>query len=571
MTKCIVGLIVAFALAAGPVQADELTIPQFRSEIAVRSDASIAVTETITANFPSARHGLYRTIPFRYQPSGQPVVAVPIAIEAVTQDGATIPYTVRPVGGAVVVKIGDPGRTITGRHVYAIRYTAQAAVNFFSDHDELYWNVTGQDWPSDPAQVEAVVTVPAGVAATDLRATCYTGRTYGSTERACQSEAGPGQARFAASQALTIVVGWPTGIVTKPGNYDQLRHAGTTVAPVRPALPYRTVVVLILANVALPLLAAWFLLWWWMRHGRDPLGRRALMVEYDPPPGLTPAETGVVMDERADLRDVNATLIDLAVRGYLRIRELDRPAMLGFGHQRDYALERRKDYVADRTLAEHERLLLDGLFADGPEQKLSALKGTFAQHILDIQKSLYRTLVTRGYFVSNPRTVRNIFLMVGAVILFVGFYLFSIRIYTLPLVALMFFLTSRTMPQRTPRGAEAHWQARGFKEYLAKAEKYRLHWQEKENIFERFLPYAMVFGVAEKWSRALAEMARRPPDWYSGQSGHAFNSLVLWSALSDLTAATTKSFAPPAAGGQSGFGGGGFSGGGFGGGGGGSW
>jgi uncharacterized membrane protein len=131
------------------------------------------------------------------------------------------------------------------------------------------------------------------------------------------------------------------------------------------------------------------------------------------------------------------------------------------------------------------------------------------------------------------------------------------------------------MPKKTEKGVRALEHARGFREYLATAEKYRLQWQEKEHIFETFLPYAMVFGVADKWSEAFKDIALPPPNWYEGGVSAAgqFNAGRFLISMGVLQSGLTKAVSaqPHKGSGGSGLGGGGFSGGGFGGGGGGSW
>ncbi|HTM68392.1 MAG TPA: hypothetical protein VL426_03775, partial [Candidatus Binatia bacterium] len=139
-------------------------------------------------------------------------------------------------------------------------------------------------------------------------------------------------------------------------------------------------------------------------------------------------------------------------------------------------------------------------------------------------------------------------------------------------VAILLF--APLMPRKTPKGVEAYEHAWGFREYIDKAEKYRIEWQEKEGIFEKFLPYAMVFGVAEHWTRAFAGMNLPPPTWYEGRawSGGTFNSAVLFGSLTAMNGAMSSAMTsrPQSSSSGSGFGGG-SSGGGFGGGGGGSW
>jgi uncharacterized membrane protein len=131
------------------------------------------------------------------------------------------------------------------------------------------------------------------------------------------------------------------------------------------------------------------------------------------------------------------------------------------------------------------------------------------------------------------------------------------------------------MPRRSEKGTAALEHAVGFQEYLEKAEKYRLQWQEKEKVFESFLPYAMVFGVVAQWTKAFSSMDMKPPDWYEGSAftaGH-FNAVAFGSMMRGLDSSVGQAMSakPQESSGGSGFSGGGHSGGGGGGGGGGSW
>lgn len=560
----------ALALALVPRPASAWEILSFASSIAISRDASIAVTETIGVDFGAEeKHGIFRTIPFRYETETDSV-SVPIDIESVMMDGQSIAFDESSSGDTVVAKIGDPERTISGRHQYVIQYSAAAAVNFFDDHDELYWNVTGHDWEVPLRNVSADIhfseTPPPGVV-TQLR--CLTGP-IGSTAADCQSDITAAGATVSASDAVTVVVGWPVGIVTKPDNYEDLRAAGGLVSGFSSLSAFQRALILSVNGLGAIVIIIGFI-GWWLRQGRDPKSRSTVVVQYDPPGELRPGEVGTLFDERAETRDVIATIIDLAVRGYLRIEEIEKDRMLGLRTKRDYRFMKQRDYRQDSSLKAFEQSLLISLFADGDQVELGKLKGSFHQDVQHVREALYTQLVRDGFFSSNPDSIRKAFWIGGAIVTFLGFFLIPLYIFIVPIAGVAALVMGKFMPQRTIKGVDAAWHARGFRQYLETAEKYRLQWQEKEKIFETMLPYAMAFGVAKQWTTAFQGLSQESPSWYVGSPGSTFNSLVLWSALSDFSSVAAKSFSPPAASGSSGFGGGGFSGGGFGGGGGGSW
>ncbi|MFH0829110.1 MAG: DUF2207 domain-containing protein [Candidatus Kerfeldbacteria bacterium] len=567
MRKLILLAVLALAFVATPSFAANLSFPSFLSDITVNTDASILVRETIVVTYHTDMHGFFRTIPFRYDTGDGGRVSVPISNVSVTQDSSAATFTTSKKGNDLTIKVGDPNKTITGEHEYVISYTASAVVNFFSDHDELYWNVTGDKWDAPLQKVDAIVHHPSGVSGTILQLACYTGEA-GSRETNCTSEQQGADAVFNASTFLTIVTGWQPGIVIKPSDYDSIRSTAGT-AGVRTPISRTTMLISLIGNAfAAIVIIAWFIRWW-LRHGRDPKSRPTVIAQYDPPDKLRPGEVGTIYDEQAQARDVIATIVDLAVRGYLVIEEVEKGTFLGLGDKKDYQLVRKKD--ADPALKPFEEKLLSSLFDGKDSVTLSSMKGKFAQDLRTVERLMYEQTVRDGYFSANPDSVRKKFFFAGLIVTVFGFFLVLLYIVVLPLAGILAMIMAKAMPQRTAKGVDATWHCRGFREYLERAEKYRLQWQEKEKIFEQFLPYAMVFGVVKQWTEAFKDIAMEQPSWYHGAPGTTFNSLVLWSALNNFTTVATNSFVPPAAKGSSGFGGGGFSGGGFGGGGGGGW
>lgn len=556
-----------FLALALPVRAQlaDWSVEFFRSEIKIHSDASITVTEIIQTEFSVNKHGIFRTIPFRYETNEGDSVSVPISVERVTRNGDPEPYAVSITGNEIEIKIGDADVTVTGPQRYELTYTAAAAVNFFEDHDELYWNVTGDDWEVPLEFVEASIRLDTQVSQDRLRIECFTGQS-GSTAQNCtpntSDSAGGAQAE---NQYLTVVFGWPKGVVAKPDNYDSIR-AGAGRTALEKFLDIEAVFWAL--NVILPLLAIGWVVSHWLRHGRDPRGKRTMVAQYEPPAGLTPGEMGTIFDERANHRDVVATIVDLAVRGHLTITEVKSKKLLGT--KTDFQLDHLVKPAASE-LKSHEKKLLAGLFAGGDSVKLSDLTGSFHDDVRAIQSELYDQTRAQGFFYSNPNTVRMAYIIVGSVLMLAAAAGFAVGLIGPFFIGLAVALVGPFMPKRTVKGAEALWHAKGFKLFLEKAEKHRIQWQEKQHIFEQYLPYAMAFGVAEKWSKTFAGIQQAPPNWYHGTYGSNFNTLLLWSSLNSFSTTTVKSFSPPAASGGSGFGGGGFSGGGFGGGGGGSW
>jgi hypothetical protein len=590
----VLGVVSAVVLAptAARAQTGE-RIRSYRVAIAIDRSGVLDIAETIDYVFGAGEHhGIYRDIPERlgYDETDDRVYPIDVVSVDAT-GGASSQYAIQHEGTMFRIRIGDPDRTVDGEHTYTIEYRVRGALNAFADHDELYWNAIGADWdvPIDAARV--VVTAPAAI----QRTACFAGLS-GSTSGCLRSSIDGSTATFAQKgmwpyQAFTIVVALPKGaIVPAPAPILQERWSLARAFAVTPVTGALFAFLLVLA-VGLFVRMAW-------RTGRDrrfaagqvdvvmgaPAGtpERAVPlfesggapVEFAPPEAMRPGQIGTLMDEVANPLDVTATIVDLAVRKYLVIEEIPRHGLFG---RADWRLKRLRAPGDD--LLPYERRLLNGVFEDGDEVTLSSLKTRFVQRLHRVQDALYDDAVARGWFVGRPDRVRQRWTGIGVGILVVGGALefaavrwTELGLIPLPVVlfGLLVAIGAHAMPRRTPKGTGLVRRVHGFRTVIATAETHMSRWAEQENVFTRYLPYAIVFGLTDKWAKAFAGLAT-PPDttWYVSSRpfvyadfGHAMGG---FSTVAAGTIAST-----PGGSGGSGFGGGG-AGGGGGGGGGGSW
>lgn len=536
------------------------------SEITVRPDGLIDVVERIDYFFTVPRHGIYRDLPTRYLNDAGERYRIPIEVRSVMVDGAPGRFKVIPERFGLRIQVGDPDATVSGPHLYEISYTASGALRYFSDHDELYWNATGNFWNVPLRRASAVVHMPADVAGDELTSQCYTGDA-GSRRSDCVTGRQGNVLNVAANTNLTIVVGWPPGRVA------------VVLAGRERAWP-AYLAYLLPAGVAV------FLFRRWSRYGRDARGKGALVVQYDPPDKLPPAELGMLVRERADVKDVSATIVDLAVRGKLKIKELDAKGLLLVS--KDFEFVPLVDWRTDPALSPYETEVLKALFNKGEPALLSVLKATYAfnERTPEIKRRIEEADVARGYFAKKPSSVRNTYIIIGVALLFflwlfvpltvvLGNEPFAVH-FTIAWAACgaLVIAFAPFMPSRTDAGVAAYEHAKGFCEYLKTAEKYRLEWQEKERIFEKYLPYAMALGVVAAWVKAFEGLSLPPPSWYEGSawSPAAFNAAAFASGFGSFDSSLGSAIrsAPSHSSSGSGFSGG-SSGGGGGGGGGGSW
>ena len=573
LSRCFRLLALLGCFAATAPQATEAQrryfVDSFNATIQVREDGSIRVMESITFRFEGSYQGVYRTIPVEYETDRGFDYRLFLKIESITDEsGSSLRFEQSKERGNRKFKIYVPNASDATRTI-TLRYTIPNALRFFEEHDELYWNVTGLEWDVPIQAASALVELPPG--ATGLRASAFVG-SRGSTEQGSvidelesgfYFESGRGL-RF--HEGLTIVVGWDPGVVDRPG-----KVAGLTF--------------FLRANwfLLFPILTFAGMFWLWNDRGKDP-SLRPITPQYKPPEGMTAAEAGTLVDNNPDPRDITATIVDLAIRGHLRIEETEKSHLAGLIKVTEYTFVRLTDPAEWYQLPGHELLLLEGLFDHGASSivELSDLENEFYKTLAKIKVSLYQRLVSGGYYRNRPDKVRAIYIVGGvflgaALIFFVqylaGFLMISQVTGTvaavltpLPILAFGYY-----MPARTLRGARKLEEVLGFEEFLnrVEADHFRRMITSPEQ-FEEGLPYAMALGVEKKWARVFDDIYKEPPRWYVGPHHGVFRPSIFVGNLNSMCqrAGTTMASSPRSSGG-SGFSGGG-SGGGFGGGGGGA-
>lgn len=560
----------ALLLSPSVAQAQRsIEIPRFHSRIVVEENGDIDVTETFTARFTGSWNGIYRTVPVKYRTPQGLNWSIRLDLISVTDDqGRELRTESSRERHYIKYKIWVPGAQDAERTI-RLHYKAHNALRFFEDHDELYWNATGDEWDVPLGMVSAEVVLPEG--ATGIRTTSFTG-VVGSTSSEAEIAEEGSSIRFTMSrplnylEGLTVVVGWDKGLIPEPTALDKASGVLASNWP-----------------LGIPFVVLALMLWLWSRMGRDPR-RRPIAVQYEPPEGLTPAEAGTLTDERVDMRDITATMVDLAVRGYMRIEETDEPVLFGLSSRKEFTFHRLRPIDDQEGLAPHERKVLRGIFKHGSVVPLSDLKNEFYTELKGIKDGVMNQLTLKQLYRSRPDHVRAWWMAGGffglILIIFGGGILgtaLQSSLSPVPFIiagivsGIIIVVVGYNMPARTEGGTRMLERVLGFSEFMERVdrEKYR-DVKPTPEMFEKFLPYAMALGVEEQWAKAFKDMYMEPPTWYTGSNMHMFNATTFSRSISSMStsAASTMSSAPRSSSG-SGFGGGGFSGGGGGGGGGG--
>jgi hypothetical protein len=569
------------------VSADEgWVISSFHSDIAIAASSALTITEGIDVDFGSQqRHGIFRTIPTRYRYDDSHDRYYHLEVVSVTDGARPLIYSDSIVDFNQVIKIGDPNVLVSGANRYVITYSVVGALNSFSERDELFWNVDGGLWPVPKQKVSATVHVPAN---SFQKAACYQG-SAGSREVCSVAPAGSvvnyvATRTLGSGEQMSVVTALNKHFVAVPAPMlePRLRLFPQDAFDVNPLTLALGVLVLI-AGLA-------FVIWNWWVHGRDrayltqyyltndprqgaePLFRRdPVVVEFAPPQELRPAELGLILDEKADPKDMTATIVDLAVRGFLTISEIP--------GKKDWVLTQMRNWDPAEVMP-YENTILAGLFAGRQQVTLADLKGTFTLELKMAESQMYQDAMFRKWFSSSPQQSRAAWGCLGFGVLLAGVaaaYFLGTRFGwglvggAVVLVGIALAISFPFMTQRTATGRDLLQHTLGFRLYMTTAEKYRQQFAAKADIFTQLLPYAIVFGCVTLWAKAFEGIDTSATNsWYVGPG--PFQAALLSSSLQSMNANISSAIAfNPSSGSSSGFGGGGFSGGGGGGGGGGAW
>jgi hypothetical protein len=564
--KCLEGMRLSLVLAASlcmlavPCTAQDNAsyhyehIQSFVCDVRLNHDASLDVSETITIDFADhQRHGIFVTIPVSFKRLGNQFSTTLNVVDVIGGQGhnqnlAPIPFMQTREGDNTKITIGDPKETISGENVYKIHYVTRRAVNFFSGAPEVYWNVTGNEWPYPIDQATANFYPPPGVNTSEIKTASYVGALGSKTTGKITTK--PDRIVYEASkldtgEGLTLVAGLPEGCVVPP---SMVQEIAWYLADWWPAIVVPALTILLMFSV------------WW-KAGRDPQRLGPVAVDWNPPKELSPAEVGTLMDNSCDMADVVSILIDLAVRGHIRIHELPAAGILGH-----------KDYEFDRLskkeeLKPFEEEFLKGLFGKkGKTAKLSDLRSKFYSHAQSIMDSIYVSLKANGYFKNNPQSVKNVYYRWAVGVAVLGFFFMVAQFFAWTcgfwISTVILVLGARKMPARTEAGVQALRQILGFRLFVHKAEKERIRVlaQEDPTIFGRLLPYAMVLGAAKQWAEAFHDLLHQPPDWYvpygSGTSNYVFDSRTFINNLGSGMQTVSSTFASTPSSSSSGAGGG---------------
>lgn len=566
--------ILTLFLAPKIVFAEE--IKSFNQDIKIEKNSDIIVEETIVYDFTGTteqRHGIYRYIPYKYD-TDKGIVKIDIKILSIKDENdVSYKYKTGRENSNFYLKIGDPGSYVTGIKTYKIKYRFAEVIKFFKDHDEFYWNITGNGWQVPINSASATVTLPSNISRENWKLACYTG-VYGSKESLCSSEilsdnkvSFKTQEVLKSYEGLTIVVGLPKNIIKEPTALQRFFR-------------------FLFSNflIFVPIITFFLMLFLWIKKGRDPQQRGAIIAEYEPPEGMTPAQAQAIIKESVDIKGITATIIDLARKGYFTIKEIEKET-IGVFKSKDWELSRTGKSLDNKDLEDYEKVFINDLFGGRNNIKISELKErtTLPEKIKNFEDKIMTRTTEKKYFPEKPGVVVGKYILKGTLLLlFLGGITILLKHGTfLNYLSLgisfgILIIFSYKMPCLSKEGKEVENKLLGFKEFLSVTEKDRVKFhfspEAHPEKFSQYLPYAIIFGVEREWAGVFKGIDIPPPNWYQGAWVGGYTAFAMADSISSFNSNFSSSVkGASAASGGSGLGGGGFSGGGAGGGGGGSW
>jgi uncharacterized membrane protein len=529
-TKRILPLLLLFFTIFLPLQTSSAQTKsfyweQFDVDITLLENGEMRVVETQVLNFSGApfTYG-YGTIYTGSNGNNDGIVDISVSDDngSYTESSSNAERTFEVSRSSDTVDITWYFEPTVGRRTFQFSYTVVGGIQVGSfeegDGDQIYWKAIPADHPSWIEASQVTIHLPEGVQPQinsntgDYLVAAYIDEAE--TDRVQMRVGDDGrtilydlQTALATDQQLEVRVQFPHGLldIATPKWQNRAQQADLI------SLVVLVIALLILIGGPLAVLLLWY------ARGRDP-ETGIVVPEYitEPPNDLPPAVVGTLVDEKADMRDIISTLLDLARRGYLTISE----------EKNNHSFTRTEK--SDNDLRPFEQRFLKDIFRGKEERSLTSLRYKFADKLPNLRKMLYQELVNDGLVPKSPETVRNSYgcfsfvVMAGALGAF-----FAIPAalgadiltavcpaFAIGLTGVAFLIVSRYMPAKSQKGTEtaAQWQA--FKTYLQNIEQYR-SLEDAGDIFEKYLPYATAFGLERTWIRKFTAVPTTPiPTWY---------------------------------------------------------
>jgi len=367
--------------ARGPAE----RILDYHSDVTLEEDGSLQVTETITvvSAGQQVRHGIFRDFPTTYTDPYNNRYVVGFQMLSATCDSAPEQFRIEDYFNGKRIYLGNPNAIVSpGRHVYAISYTTNRQLGFYKDHDELFWNVTGNGWDFPIDAASATVHLPLNIPADKVTLSGFTGPKGSRESRLAKSRDDAGfeftaQRPLVWHEGLSVLLRWPKGYITPPTLSQNLEfffrdNRGS----------------LLLASGFLVTLLYYLIAW--SAVGRDPT-RGVIMAHYEPPANLSPSAMRYLIRMGYDNKTFAAAVLDMAVRGFLKINEESGAYRLTLTG---------KD---NTVLTPDEKQIASALFEGRQEILLQQTNHTVIKSAMIATQKWLKTSEEKTYFFTNSR------------------------------------------------------------------------------------------------------------------------------------------------------------------------
>lgn len=583
MRRFVATLVVSLLMLLGlalPTHAIGRQINSLDQQVTISKDGVANITETIDYDFTTTpRHGIERYYELSSKNPNGKYYNLNFKLINITQDGQTAQYSDSTKDSAYYIKVGDANTTITGVHRYVITYKVWPVVRQDPDGDFINYDVTGNDWSVPIAKATATVTLPTGVSATQTR--CYTGAN-GSTAQDCVISASGSTVIASTTTELNPSEGFTMNILAPAGSFTN--YLTPSDKPADPGLVaalwlYGIGISLSLFIIGIGVVIR--LIKWLIKRSAEK--DETIIAQYEAPDGLLPAEMGVLEDMKLSMVEVTATIIDLAVKGYIKIRRIK--------DSKDYEFViLKQDFASLQDYEQDLMNLFNGAATDSKKERVAQVKSldrsTASSTINQVYDKIDTRLRGKDYYKKKiSGTAKGAGAVVVIFLAFIIPFIFGFLVIlwlVLPIVSIVIAVViARTPGHLTKAGYDEWAKVEGLKLFLTVTEKDRLKFSDAPSknpkLFSKLLPAAIALRVEKEWAKQFEGMDLQGKlDWYDDYN--PISSIYIASMLNDsFSSSLASSFAPPASSGGVGsssgdFGGGGFSGGGsFGGGGGGDW
>ncbi len=490
-----------FVLAAGNYYYKSIDV-----DISVNIDSTFDVSEKQTYNLDGNFGYFYRDIDLKRLDHISD-------ISAFDESGNKIEPKILNKGNKVRVEWDFDRRDFSNElKSWTIKYKVHGGLGFYKNYDEIYWNAIFSDRDVSVESANVTVHLPGKMISAEDYLGILGSKYQPKSFKIIDDKTIKFQAEnIAPQESYTIVATWPKGIVLKPFLYrDQIIN-----------------LLALLAAILIPVIVFIKAYRTWKKFGKDPKMAKTIISQYEPPDNLLPAMTGVLIKQNADIKEILATVINLAVRGYIRIKEEENKIL--FFRNKQYTFEKLKSWGGLKLF---EQKIMESIFKRKTLVSSSELKNEFYKHIPVIKKAMYAEMGKEsGYFNGNIQSTRrkyslrylaaSLAVIPVAIVFFIISNLFLINILAIAFLLIISLIVSFAiglafsyyMPTLTMAGLEAKWKALGFKEYLHTAERFRIG-AETLDTFSKFLAYAMIFGVEKQWAERFSDFKYENQAWY---------------------------------------------------------